>query len=60
MYRTEISLIDGAIKTVELTPEEESEHMAMAREHQAINKTIADLIIADPDELAKLKAALGI
>ncbi len=62
MKKTIVNVTTGEQKLVDLDPEEvaaaEAQAAAMVEEPKPL--TVVDRIIADPVELAKLKAALGL
>ena len=62
MKKTVINVTTGEQKLVDLDPEEVAaiEAKAAARVEEPKPLTVVDRIIADPAELAKLKAALGL
>lgn len=62
MKKTIVNALTGEQKLVDLEPEEvaAAEAQAAARVEEPKPLTVVDRIIADPVELAKLKAALGL
>lgn len=60
MNRLEINLQTGEERVIALTAEEIAEIEARPVPVPAPVRTLADQILADPVELAKLKAALGL
>jgi hypothetical protein len=62
MKKTIVNVLTGEQKLVDLEPEEVAaiEAKAAARVEEPKPLTVVDRIIADPAELAKLKAALGL
>lgn len=62
MKKTIVNALTGEQKLVDLEPEEVAaiEAKAAARVEEPKPLTVVDRIIADAEELAKLKAALGL
>jgi hypothetical protein len=62
MKKTIINVVTGEQRTVDLSAEEvaKANAQAAAAADEPKPKTLMDRIIADPEELAKLKAALGL
>jgi hypothetical protein len=62
MKKTIVDVVTGEQRTVDLSAEEVAKANAQAADaaDEPKPKTLMDRIIADPEELAKLKAALGI
>lgn len=62
MKKTIVNVLTGEQKLVDIEPEEVAaiEAKAAARVEEPKPLTVVDRIIADAEELAKLKAALGL